>query len=327
VVDPRKTLPDGQARKTSDPSQPGTRSTRQPETPPIAAQLARIHEQDKQPCLMVMRGLDMGNAVPVGQGGVKIGRDDGCDLILRDDGISRIHVEISPSGPSEVVVRDLESTNGTFVRGKRIKQAELQNGDKILLGRCTLIKFALHDELDLRFQQEMYNSSIRDGLTGVFNRRYFDQKIITDMSFARRHRIPLSLIMLDIDHFKRVNDTYGHRAGDSVLVAVADTVASSIRTEDVLTRYGGEEFAIIAQATGADGATVLAERIRQTVAALSVPADDHPGAEVSVTASAGVATVPPGTEVDLADLMASADKNLYEAKSRGRDRVVTSEFE
>jgi diguanylate cyclase (GGDEF)-like protein len=295
--------------------------------PPIAEELARIHERTRRPTLIVLSGLDMGNALPVTEAGVQIGRADSCGLILRDDGISRTHVDVKPYGDDGLIARDLGSTNGTFVRGQRVEVAELRNGEKILLGRRTLLKFVLQDEIDLKYQQEMYESSIRDGLTGMFNRRYFNQKMLTDISFARRHKIPLSLIMFDIDHFKRVNDTYGHRTGDQVLTAFAATVAGSIRTEDVLARFGGEEFVIIAQATGSEGALVLAERIRQTVGEQVVQAVDGSDEEVRITVSAGVVTLNPGADQDPAGVISVADANLYAAKHGGRDRVIATEID
>jgi len=302
----------------------GDDATATSDAPPAAERLAEALAHAQQPCLLVLSGLDMGNAVTVGERGVVIGRDEQCDLVLRDDGISRHHIEIRPYGTDRVIARDLESTNGSFVRGMRIEVAELRNGEKLLLGRRTLLKFALLDDIDLVYQREMYNSSTRDGLTGAFNRRYFGQKLRADVSFARRHRIPLSLLMLDLDHFKRVNDSHGHRTGDAVLVSCAQAIADAIRTEDVFARYGGEEFAIIAPATDCAGAAALAERIRRTVAGVSLPALDGSGAALAITLSAGVATLDPGVDADEQTLVATADENLYTAKKAGRNRVAAT---
>ena len=321
--DPRVTLRDEIDRTL--PNKGGSDDvTTESEVPPIAQQLGQLQVQERRLCLLVLGGLDMGNAVAVNEQGLVIGRDDVCDLVLRDDGISRRHMEIKPYGVDRVIARDLESTNGSFVRGQRIEIAELRNGEKLLLGRRTLLKFSLLDEIDLAYQREMYESSTRDGLTGVFNRRYFNQKLRADISFARRHRIPLSLLMFDFDHFKRVNDTHGHRTGDAVLTACATAMAKAIRTEDALARYGGEEFAIIAPATGRKGARALADRIRETVASQAVHAVDGSGAEVGITVSAGVATLEPGTKADVTSMIETADENLYAAKEAGRDRTVAS---
>jgi diguanylate cyclase (GGDEF)-like protein len=321
--DPRTTL-----RDETDYAHPTKGSeddvTTRSEVPPLAEQLGRDQDRAQRPCLLVLSGLDMGNASTIGDPGLVIGRDDDCSLVLRDDGISRRHMEVKLYGADRVIVRDLESTNGSFVRGQRIEVAELRDGEKFLLGRRTLLKFALQDDLDLAYQREMYNSSIRDGLTGIFNRRYFNQKLGSDISFALRHKIPLSLLMFDLDHFKRVNDSYGHRTGDAVLIACANEVAETIRTEDVLARYGGEEFAIIAPATDHAGASSLAQRIRRTVAKLTVSAVDESGAEVRVTISVGATTLEPGAQTDAASMIQATDENLYEAKRAGRNQVVAT---
>ena len=123
-----------------------------------------------------------------------------------------------------LVVTDLDSTNGTFVGGEKIAEAVLKDGDKMLLGRRTVLKFVLQDELEQSYQQQMYESSTRDGLTGAYNRKYFSQKLTADLSFARRHRIPFSLLMLDIDFFKKINDTHGHRTGDDGIFEVVGEV-------------------------------------------------------------------------------------------------------
>ena len=151
------------------------------------------------------------------------------------------------------------------------------------------------------------------------------QKLIADLSFARRHRMPFTLLIFDVDHFKRVNDTYGHQAGDEVLVAIARVVEEAIRTEDVLGRYGGEEFAVIAQGTPADGAFVLGERIRMRVADEPALAVDAKGGPIRATVSVGVATLLPGAIADAPRMIAAADENLYAAKEAGRNRTVFSE--
>ena len=213
-----------------------------------------------------------------------------------------------------MVIRDLGSTNGTFVKGVRIKDAVLSSGVKVLIGQRTILKFGFQDELEQQYQQLMYESSIKDGLTGTYNRLYFDDKLAADLSFARRHQLPCTLALYDIDFFKRVNDTYGHRAGDAALVTVTKAVRRALRIEDILARYGGEEFAVIAQATDAEGGRLLGERIRVCIGRQAVEADDGPGQSFEVTASVGVATVPPGAQVEPAELISAADANLYGAK-------------
>ena len=158
----------------------------------------------KTPCFVVLGGLDVGSIIVLDKPKMILGRDTNCDFVLRDDGISRHHIEVLASGDDRVSVRDVGSTNGIFVHGKKVATADLQDGDKILLGRRTVLKFVLQDELEQSYQRQIYESSTCDGLTGVYNRKYFNQKIATDLSFAHRHRMPFTLLMLDIDLFKKI---------------------------------------------------------------------------------------------------------------------------
>jgi diguanylate cyclase (GGDEF)-like protein len=305
----------------------GYSSTSEIEIPKLARKVLEAENANRQPCLVILGGLDMGRVIPVTDQGVVIGRDETCELALSDDAISRYHLEVHLTAPGLVSIRDLDSTNGTFVRGKRVHSADLSDGDKLFLGRSTVLKLVVHDDLDLSYQRELYESSTRDGLTGTFNRRYFTEKINSDLSFGRRHGLPLSLLMLDIDHFKQVNDTYGHDVGDEVLRSFSKTVTRSIRTEDVLARYGGEEFAIIAQGTDFEGGRALGERIRQAVGASTIGHSMTDGSGINITVSTGVASLKSGRAADAAVMIAIADGNLYAAKSAGRDRVVASEVE
>jgi len=278
---------------------------------------------NREPCLVILDGLDMGRVIALPAAGLIIGRDPGCGLALADDAVSKRHLCLAFEGPGRVTARDLGSTNGTFVNGRRIETCRLGDGDKLYLGRATVLKFLFQDRIELSCQRQLYESSIRDSLTGAFNRRYFSEKIDADLSFGRRHGLPLSLLLLDIDHFKRVNDTHGHEAGDEVLRAVCRTVAESIRAEDVLARFGGEEFAVIALGTGLDGGRTLGERIRGNIGAAPFRAGD--GLEIRMTLSAGVAALRPGSEVDAGEMIAAADENLYAAKNAGRNLVIASE--
>ncbi len=293
----------------------------------IAEQMLQAKvSSSRRACFIVLGGLDVGSVVQLENDVVTIGRDPKCDLMLRDDGISRHHAEVTRSGPDYIVIRDLNSTNGTFVDGKKISEAKLRDGEKVLLGRRTVLKFVLQDELEESYQRQMYESSTRDGLTGAYNRKYFNEKIVADLSFARRHQVPFTLLLLDIDFFKKVNDTFGHRTGDKVLISVTDSISNTIRTEDILSRYGGEEFAVIAQGTGAKGGYALGGRIRQAVAETPVIAEDGSNRVVQVTVSIGLSTVLPGVATEPETVVSAADKNLYEAKETGRNRVIASQI-
>jgi diguanylate cyclase (GGDEF)-like protein len=164
----------------------------------------------------------------------------------------------------------------------------------------------------------MFDAALRDGLTGAFNKRYFSERLETEFSFHLRHQTPLSLLMLDLDNFKRLNDTWGHLAGDHVLRTVVTQVTSTIRAEDVLCRYGGEEFAVICREIPMPSAQAMAERVRRSVAFHTF---EWEGKRLPVTCSIGVAGVPfPGLE-DAIAMVEAADRALYRSKHEGRNRV------
>jgi diguanylate cyclase (GGDEF)-like protein len=217
------------------------------------------------------------------------------------------------------VVEDLQSRNGTFCNGDRIETRPLADGDKIQVGRTTILKFTYHDNFDDSFQRQMYDSALRDGLTKAFNKRYFDDRLNSEFRFAERHQVPLNLLLLDLDHFKRVNDEHGHIAGDHVLRSFAAAVQDSVRNEDVFARYGGEEFAVITRAISREDARKFGERLRALVEKLEVV---HEGTTIPITVSIGIAGLPENQAESPTDLIAAADRALYHAKAEGRNRVA-----
>ncbi len=277
----------------------------------------------REASFVVIGGTQVGQTIPLSSDeAVVLGRDPECAGVINDDGISREHAEVRCEGPERYVIMDLNSTNGVFVDGQRIQTHLLKEGDKVLLGRRTILKFVLQDKLDLNYQQQMYESAVRDALTGSFNRKHFDERISSELSFARRHHVPISLVMMDLDHFKRVNDTWGHQAGDQVLISVSKAMMETLREEDIFARYGGEEFVIIARGIDLVGARAMGERLRALVESMVICT---PGKErIPVTISLGIGTVLGGEEVLAADLIKRADENLYAAKESGRNSVVAS---
>jgi diguanylate cyclase (GGDEF)-like protein len=165
----------------------------------------------------------------------------------------------------------------------------------------------------------MYESALRDGLTKVYNKRYFTERITSEMRFAVRHKAMLALLLVDIDHFKKVNDTFGHLAGDRVLSAVATALQKSVRNEDVVARYGGEEFAVLLRATPIEHVRGTADRLRKLVESLAV--DNEATDPIRVTISIGMATFPEQAVTTPEDLVEAADQALYRAKNGGRNRV------
>ncbi len=277
---------------------------------------------EPQATLTVLSGADLGAVHVLNQPEIVFGRGPTAHISLDDDGISRRHCRLLRSKDG-YVVEDTGSTNGVYVDGARIAAPVLlAPGARIQVGN-TILRFALLDALERQAALSMYEMSVHDGLTGVFNRRYLEERIVSEFAFAFRHSTALSVLLVDIDHFKRINDTYGHAAGDHVLRSVANTLKAGTRTEDVVARYGGEEFAIIARGVDVAGARMFAERVRAMVERSHI---DWEGQRITVTASVGVAhnhTASPASRADA--LVADADAALYAAKRAGRNRVEVAQ--
>ncbi|MDO9010705.1 MAG: GGDEF domain-containing protein [Gallionella sp.] len=187
------------------------------------------------------------------------------------------------------------------------------------------IRLSLQTAADLRRMDLLEAENITDPLTKVCNRRYLDRRLEDEVARSKRYAHDLSVLMLDIDHFKRVNDTYGHQAGDVTLATLCSLVKDSLRDSDVIARYGGEEFVVICTNTAVGGATLVAERIRQLVESQTISIADDSGASktISITVSIGVSGL--SGSVDSKDaLVNAADKALYCAKEEGRNRVVVA---
>lgn len=272
------------------------------------------------PYLIVLNGDRVGEMFKIVKDEITIGRSEDCDIVIEDDGVSRWHCKITQTA-KEVVLLDNESTNGTFANGERIQTITLQDGDKIQLGQITVLKFSYQDDLEEAFQRRMYEAAVRDPLTGVYNKRYFLDRLRGEYAYSVRHTVPLSLLLFDIDHFKKINDTYGHPAGDSVLKTLSQVINRTIRAEDIFARYGGEEFAVIARELESASAFAFAERLRRVVEATRFEAE---GYTIPVTISLGISTLGPSNFLDEHDMIREADQNLYAAKRGGRNRVERS---
>jgi diguanylate cyclase (GGDEF)-like protein len=231
--------------------------------------------------------------------------------------VSRRHARIVQRD-RDLWIEDLDSANGTLLNDQRIRSAVLHDGDKIQMGSTTVLKFTYADELEENFQQSMHRAALYDGLTKAYNKRHFLHRLQTEVAYALRHQALLSLLMFDVDHFKRVNDDHGHPMGDDVLATLAHIVRGTLRAEDLFARYGGEEFVILCRGATLDNALALAERLRAKVE--SFVFESH-GECVAVTISVGVASwfEQRGSTTRL---VADADAALYEAKAGGRNRVV-----
>lgn len=277
-------------------------------------------EGRRSPCLVVLQGPDEGQVVRLGHTGVVvIGRGSDAQLVLHDDGISRNHARIVVGPGGSLRLEDMGSRNGTFVAEVRVTRHALAPDDVVRVGASTLLRVMNLDPLEEEFQKRQHSAASRDALTGAFNRRHFDERLDSEAAAARRHGRPLGLLFMDVDNFKRVNDTYGHTAGDDTLKGVANALASAIRREDALFRYGGEEFAVVVRETPIEGAMILAERLRSSVAEAVIPISTGP-TPLRVTISVGVAMLAPG--MTDAALLQAADEAVYEAKRTGKNRVV-----
>lgn len=277
----------------------------------------RARRQQVHAYLVVLAGTNVGEMHKIEGPETIVGRAMSAQLRLNDDGISRRHCRVLSIG-GRVIIEDLGSANGTLVNGDMVQHQELKEGDKIRLGANTMLKFTYQDKLDEAFQQQMYDAALRDGLTKAYNKKFFIDRLDTEFAYARRHKTMLSLVMFDVDHFKKVNDTYGHLAGDAVLVHLARITHSMIRTEDVAARYGGEEFAIICRGIPLLNAGVVGERLRAAVESANF---EFQGRRLPVTISCGVAALPESNVATAQELVGEADSALYEAKKTGRNRV------
>lgn len=272
-------------------------------------------EDGREGCLVIIYGDDLGRRVPLGPEPTIIGRSSKCDVQLDQESVSRNHARISRQR-TNYVIRDLGSTNGTYVNDELVDEVVLRDGDQLKVGR-TIFKFIVSGNMEAQYHEEIYRLMTVDGLTEMHNKRYFNEAIEREASRSRRYQRTFSLVLFDIDHFKHINDTYGHLAGDSVLRQLGALVRNRVRRDDVPSRTGGEEFAVILPEVSREGAMQLAEKLR---AAVEASVFKFEGTQIPVTVSMGVAEWVPAI-ADPQELVKLADEKLYEAKRTGRNRV------
>jgi two-component system cell cycle response regulator len=270
--------------------------------------------------LTVLTGINAGQVFTIDTDETTIGRGREVTVRVEDVGISRAHSRIVRAMDGKFYVEDLGSTNGTFVGGRRVERAELRVGDRIQIGPNVVVRFAILDEAEEQLAHQLYEASTKDALTKVYNRKYFVERLAAEVAYAQRHKTPLSIVLFDLDHFKKVNDTHGHLAGDVVLRVVAAQVQRTIRTEDVLARYGGEEFVVLVRGIPHANVAHFGERVRKAVDRLTVPWEQI---QMKVTISVGVASLSECDEKATGEtILHRADERLYRAKSAGRNRVI-----
>lgn len=297
-------------------------STRQTDATIAVAQPSNPALQGTRAVLTVVSGPSTGRVFTVAEGGdaTVVGRGKEVQVRVDDAGASREHARFLEMEDGTYVVEDMGSTNGTFVDGQRVERAELRSGDRIHIGPNVVISFAIVAAQAEHIAHQLYESSVQDPLTRVYNRRYLVERLASELAYAKRHKTHLAIIIFDLDLFKRVNDTHGHLAGDAVLREVAALVQRMVRAEDVFARFGGEEFVLLVRGIEHVNVGRFAERVRAAVERLEVKFEEM---VLRVTVSLGYASLRelPELQRDTDTLLGLADERLYKAKTDGRNRV------
>jgi diguanylate cyclase (GGDEF)-like protein len=274
------------------------------------------HSSKEQALLIVLSEPRLGARLLLAEAPIEIGRGTAGGLVLDADSVSRRHARVEWTGRAHRLV-DQDSTNGTFVNGVRITSQELKDGDRVQIGKV-LLKYIAGGNIETNYHEEVQRLMRYDALTGVYNKRHFEECLRVAVHAARANPRRLSLVVFDLDHFKKINDTHGHVAGDVVLCELAKVAREVLSGDVVFGRVGGEEFAALLEGAELSTMVELAEKMRKATAS-------HPfsyeGAKLGVTISAGVAERVADGDEPAAALYDRADAKLYEAKEAGRNCV------
>jgi two-component system cell cycle response regulator len=272
--------------------------------------------------LTLLRGPGVGTTFRIELESTVLGRGASADIVLDEPSVSREHARVIRDDDGAYFIEDLGSTNGTFLAGSPVQRARLKSGDRLQIGSEHSFRFAFVDEEEETLQRRLYESSMRDTLTGLVNRGALFEQLATAIERSRRDGIDVAILIVDVDYFKSVNDQFGHAAGDEVLRAIAIAGGRELGETDIFARYGGEEFAVLTRCAGKDDVAELAQRLASAVGELRVKVGD--GA-IGVTVSIGVALLSECSIVDGLELFARADARLYAAKLAGRNRVCAGD--
>jgi diguanylate cyclase (GGDEF)-like protein len=272
-----------------------------------------------QSCLVVIHAPlqnDLGRRYVLDRELTTIGRGRDNDIVLPSDCVSRRHGRLERRGEALFVI-DLASTNGTFINDevRPVRERQIERGDRLKIGD-TIFKYLSGSDIELQYHEILFRMTVTDGLTNLANRKQLDTILEEEIPRARRHSRDLSVLMLDIDHFKSVNDTHGHLTGDSVLRGLASILQRRLRPSDRLGRYGGEEFCVILPETSLGNAAKIGEELRSLVETHAFVTEDK---QIRVTMSVGASCLQEGMTLD--DLYRTADDMLYKAKREGRNKV------
>jgi diguanylate cyclase (GGDEF)-like protein len=278
---------------------------------------------ERRPYLHMVSGPQLGEIFALEAGReIVLGRDPACDIRLQDTGVSRRHASVL-GGPKGARLRDMGSTNGIFVEGLKVADCTLEDGQRIQMGMHSALKYCLCDDLEIAYQRRMAESALLDPETGLFNRRHFDDRLGAELDTSQRYARPMSLLVVEVDGFRRLTETFGRTTGDQALELVARLVKPAMRREDVLARLSAETFGVVSRETPLSAGRALGERIRKAAdqGKLSVR-----GGDLAVTVSVGVigidtiGTYTPGrTELEVLSLAGSA---LLRAQEGGGNRVT-----
>jgi diguanylate cyclase (GGDEF)-like protein len=261
-------------------------------------------------------GPGMGSRYTLAEAPLVIGRGSDCDIRINDHSVSRRHARLQPGADGFYAV-DLQSTNGTFVNDMPASMYKLRDGDYLRVGNC-IYRFLVGGNVEAEYHEEIYRLTIIDALTDIHNKRYFLEFLDRELARSGRYSRPLTLLMIDIDRFKSINEDLGHLGGDFTLREIAARIKGNIRKEELFARYGGEEFAVVLPETGREGALVLGERLRRVIEALPFRYEDK---SYHVTISIGVASTHGDSALTPSALIRLADEHLFQAKHEGRNRV------
>ena len=274
------------------------------------------HSTRTESILIEIYGPNLGKNFRITENVITIGRDPSCTIPIDQENVSRLHCKLE-NIQQDTYVEDLESTNGTYLNDAPVKRKKLDHGDLLKVGGV-VFKFVSGGNIEGLYHEEIYRMTITDGLTQVANKRYLIEFLEREISRASRFGRPLSILMLDLDFFKSVNDNYGHLAGDSVLRETCTLLSRMVRREELLARYGGEEFIIVLPETSLSTATTIGEKARQMIQQHDFVFGET---RIPISISIGASELSPKTANPL-DFIRAADEKLYQAKAQGRNCVI-----